>query len=152
MFAEFASVQPSAIRLVRRAPLLDLLAELPFYVRRTEAGQPIRGIVNRVPRDRESAEYSNSGENDLELLSENRPDYVLVSLIPRESGGSVLSIFGNRYASAFPVVKRLTDAAWLNELHRRLAAGTDPGWSSRGFQVVFRISYLNGKPLDVEYL
>lgn len=133
-------------------PLMDLLAGLPFYVRRTTAAQPVRGIVNRAPRAGELPEYSNDGENDLEILSENRPDYVLVTSLPRPSGSSVLSVFGNRYASTYPVLQLLADASYLKRLQKRLTGDSAFAWRTDAVQVVFKVAYLNGKPMDVEYL
>jgi hypothetical protein len=133
-------------------PLLDLLAGLPFYVRRTPAAQPVRGIVNRSPRGGEPPEYFNDGENDLEVLSENRSDYVLVTSLRRPSGASLLSVFGNRYASTYPVLQLLADPGHLRSLRQRVVPEAGADWASAGIQVVFRVSYLNGKPMDVEYL
>lgn len=133
-------------------PLLDLLSKLPFYVRRTAAAQSVRGIVNRAPRAGELPEYINDGETDIEVLSENRPDYVLLTSLPRPSGSSVLSVFGNRYASTYPVVRALADASFMSNLRTRVARDSGFGWESVGVQVVFKVAYLNGKPMDVEYL
>lgn len=133
-------------------PLMDLLAGLPFYVRRTSAAQPVRGIVNRSPRPGEPPEYFDEGENDLEILSENRPDFVLVTALTRPSGASVLSVFGNRYASAYPVLQLLADASHVKSLRQRVVPESEAGWGSAGLQVVFRVSYLNGRPIDVKYM
>jgi len=132
--------------------LFDLLADLPFYVRRTKVAEPVRGIVNRSPRHEEPPEYLSVGENDLEILTESRPDYVLVTSLPRPAGAGVLSVFGNRYASTYPVLQRLLDPSFLRKLQACMARESGTGWGSEGVQVVFRVLYLNGNPMEVEYL
>lgn len=105
------------------------------------------------------------------LLDESEPEWVEVDLkrvrvecsrqfggcwlltsLPRPSGSKVLGGFGSRCASTYPVVQHLADASFVRNLETRVTLASGSGWGSAGVQVVFRVAYLNGKPMDVEYL
>ena len=132
--------------------LLELLSTQPFYVPRARPGQAIRGIVNRSPRAGESSRYGPTLIAEgapLQLLGENDPDFALITLIRSRTGQHTVSLFGNRYATTPFLVHQLTDPRPLGDLIFRVYPPKD---RASGCQIILRVKYLNGRPVDSEYV
>jgi hypothetical protein len=134
----------------RGAPILfELLAGRNFHVPRS-AGAELPGFQNASPQPGDLSNYAPGWTNEVERLTENRPDYALLSLFPGQDGGLALSIFGNRYKTEHALVRNLLNSAFLDDLARRILGSPGAPWPA--CQIVFKVTYLDGQPIEAAYV
>jgi hypothetical protein len=130
--------------------LVDLLADQNFRPPPYNPGEHFAWYVNADPKPGEPDRFSNSDSALMMQSDESDPDFALVSSIRLGNAGGVLSVFGDRSQTGAYVIRRLTDAAFVAEMNRRVFDQTKSAYKSA--QIVFRVDYSRGVPTGLVYV
>lgn len=134
----------------RGAPFLfDAMADLNFRPPpRSVALQS--GFVNTAPRSGESDTYGSTENTPMERISEESPDYALVTSLRIAPDGDLLAVFGNRVQTSSLVVQKLLDPAFVGQLNE--AVFRSDGNNYKSCQIVLRVDYSKGNPIGAVYV
>jgi hypothetical protein len=134
----------------RGAPFLsDALAELDFQP--PPRSVPLQtGFINAAPRSGESSTYGSTETTPMERISEESPDYALVTSLRIAPDGDLLAVFGNRVQTTALVVQKLLDPTFVGQLNE--AVFRPAGSKYKSCQIVLRVDYSKGNPIGAVYV
>lgn len=132
----------------RGAPiLLEVMKGLNFQAPPVVHHGTQSGFVNVTPRAGEQATYTSDDWTPMGRGNEVSADYVLVTSLRTQAGGSFLNVFGNRTQSSEYVMEKLREPAFLSQLNGIVFRGGVVPYES--CQIVLRVDYARGNPTGV---
>ena len=108
------------------------------------------GFINTAPRSGESSTYGSTENTPMERISEESPDYALVTSLRISPDGDLLAVFGNRVQTTALVVQKLLDRAFVGQLNEAVFRSAGSKYNS--CQIVLRVDYSKGNPIGAVYV